>query len=381
MTRDINILAVGYGRHLFDAENFEHKRMECCTREVGQFHMIVFTRQTDKLHVLHSDNGLVLHPTNSKTRAHMFFDAIGISMSLLKNREGNWVVTAQDPFEAGLVAYIVALIYGVRLNIQEHGDVFSTSAWKRESLGNRFRYFVGRLLLKRADTVRVVSKRTLSTMQNIGIPPEKIICLAVHTDVSVKKLDEPVTNLHKNCPKDTVIILSMARFVPQKNLPLLIRAFAIVHAKVPHTRLVLVGAGPEEKILRELVITHNLTESVVFEPWTGTPAVYMQSADIYALSSNYEGWGRVLIEAMLAGKPVITTDVGCAGEVLINDVHGFVVPTGDMEAFATQLTLLAQEKGLRNSFGVRARKYALLEHTTIEEYAQLWADVFHKTVG
>jgi len=379
MVKDIHVVAVSYGRNLFSEDNMERKRMELCATSVSSYHMIVFSKLSDGLKVVQTDSGLVLHPTNSKTRLHMIGDAVAIGSSLLKNRVGKWVVTSQDPFETGLVGYVLKRRHKVPLNIQEHGDFFSTDAWRKESVLNQIRFIFRKWILHRADTVRVVSARIEKTMQRIGISSEKIIRLAVRTDVYTGQGQETPADLHAEYPDASTIVLSMARFVPQKNLSLLVAAFATLHKQDANAMLILVGSGSEEQKIRDAVQAHNLGQAVVFKEWTDTPQAYMQSADIYALSSNYEGWGRVLVEAMLAGTPVVTTDVGCASEVLLDDIHGLVVPVGDEKLFSKALTTLAADEEMQNRFSHAARRDIISAHISMEAYTDAWADILEYT--
>ena len=84
---------------------------------------------------------------------------------------------------------------------------------------------------------------------------------------------------------------------------------------------------------------------------------------------------------MAAGTPVVTTDVGCAGEVVLDGVHGFVVPTEDTKAFAKKLVILAQDAQLRKTFGAQEKRDVEKIHTTLEEYVTAWKDVLVKTVS
>jgi glycosyltransferase involved in cell wall biosynthesis len=380
MEKKLNVLAISYGRNLFDADNIERQRMESCAGELGEYHMVVFTRKSDALSVTHAHNGLVIHPTNSKTCLHMVGDAISIGASLLKKRADQWVLTSQDPFEAGLVGYILSHRYKVKLNLQEHGDFFSLNAWKKESMLNAVRFQAGKWLLRRADTVRVVSVRMEATMRSIGVDAKRIVRLPVRTDDGTSQLG-PAVDLHAEYPQASVIILSMARFVSQKNLPLLIKAFAQLYKKNPNALLVLIGEGEQAQKLRDLVAEYDIAQAVIFKKWTDTPQAYIQSADIYALSSNYEGWARVLIEAMLAGTPVVTTDVGCAGEVLNDGVHGYVVPVGDADAFAGKLALLADDQTLRDTFATASKQDVSLTHISPDAYTAAWVTVLQQTLN
>ena len=379
MEKELNILAISYGRNLFNTENIERKRMELCADEVSSYRMVVFTKHSDNFNVIRADKGLVIYPTQSRTRFHMVFDAIRIGSQIIREDSKKWIITTQDPFEAGLVGYILACRHKMKLNIQEHGDFFSTDAWKKESIINQFRFYFGKWLLRKADTVRVVSKRTEMTMKKIGVSSERIHRLAVRTEnISEEKGCAPV-DLHMEYPEASAVILSMARFVPQKNLLLLIEAFSEVSQMCPQTVLVLIGSGPEEEKLRNVVKKYNLTKSVIFKEWTDNPQAYMRSADIYALSSNYEGWGRVLIEAMLLRVPVVTTDVGCAGEVLLDGVHGFVVPVGSKKLFSQKLKTLTLDSELRHKLSKTSHLDVLNAHISAQNYTTAWAQILRRT--
>jgi glycosyltransferase involved in cell wall biosynthesis len=309
----------------------------------------------------------------------MLFDAISIGRKIVNTDPDTWVVTSQDPFEAGIAGYVVAKLTGSALNVQEHGDFFSRPYWRRDSLLNTVRFAVGKLILRHANSVRVVSARIRNTMQQLHIPAERILSLPVRSDVIVQTL--PETDLHEQYPDASVIILSMSRLVTQKNLPLLINAFAELCSTDPNALLLIVGQGAELPRLKRLASALKIEHRIRFLPWTDTPYALMQSADIFALSSDWEGWGRVLIEAMSAGTPVVTTNVGCAGEVLIDGSHGYVVEVRDKDMFARKLIKLAEDIAERERFGAQAQKDVQRIHISEEEYVSLWAEVLHKTIN
>ncbi len=378
--KKINVLAIGYGRNLFVREDAERGRMRACAQEVQSYHMIIFTRQRDNLSVV-TEKGLTLYPTNSRFKLLMLWDAFWLGKKVVGNAAQPWVITAQDPFEAGLVGWMIARSKNLALNLQEHADYFSTSYWREDSWSNRIRYSLGVFLLKRADSVRVVSKRISTTLQTLGVSSERICTLPVRSD-QVTELTDPIADsgsLRSKYP-NALIVLTMARLVTQKNLSLLVTAFAELAAVKAEALLVIVGKGDQEAYLRNLVKKLRLHERVVFLPWTDSPGLLLKEADIYALTSNWEGWARVLIEAMAAGVPVVTTDVGCAGEVLLDGQHGFVVPIAHKEMFATRLIELAEDVEKRISFGEAAQVAVAGLYGSRETYAKDWAEVLLNTL-
>jgi len=374
----MKVLSISYGRAFFDANHPERKRMEACASGIESLHMIVFTLKKDNLTVSDSGSHLVIHPTNSRSKFHMVFDAISMAKKIVKSSPLDWVVTAQDPFEAGIVGYAVSRAYGLPLNIQEHGDFFSTSYWRQDIFLNNIRFLVGKFLLRKADTVRVVSERIKKTMLALGVPESKIVYLPVRTDVIAQDTTTPV-DLHAEYPDASTIVLTMSRLVSQKNIPLLIRAFEKLYRIDTKALLLIVGSGGKRDELSALVEEKNMSKNVVFLPWTSDPYSLISACDIFALSSDWEGWARVLIEAMVAGIPIVTTNVGCAGEVLIDNKHGFVVEPKDETTFAEKLIQLAQNKELQKEFGAQAKIDGTHVHVSEEEYVTLWRQVWEVT--
>ena len=373
----IHILSFGYGRNLFNQKNSEHNRMKQCAQFVSSLDMVIFTKASDGLQSYTIGN-LTFHPTHSKTKLLYFFDAIRIGYTILRDTKKKWVITTQDPFETGCIGLLLAWYYKQPLNVQEHGDFYSRPYWKQDRMSNWFRYYIGKFVLRNADTIRVVSERITTAIQKFGVQKERIYYLPVRTDVLDTEAENG-PNLKHLYPDASIIILTMARLVTQKNLPMLINAFAHVVATEPKAKLVIVGTGPLEHALRHDVDRNGITSHVSFLPWTDTPQSYMQSADIYALSSDWEGWGRVLIEAMHAGVSVVTTDVGCVGTVFKDNIHGLVVQPRDQQAYTNALQKMVENQGMRETYQAHAKRDCCLHHVTMESYAEAWANIFAHT--
>lgn len=379
MTKPDTVIAIGYGRHFFSPDNHERARMEQCAAAIGSYHMIIFTWASDNCTEQIGNNGLVLHPTNSVSKLLMLWDAYAIARTLITNAKVAGqplpLVTTQDPFETGVIGALLKWRYGVYLTVQEHGDVFSQPYWRYESLGNRIRYQIGIRITRYADTVRVVADRIRRTLRQLKVKTP-ITQLPVAIDVERFRL----TSVPMHDDSEVFTYLSVARFVAQKNLPMLVRAFAATHKQYKNTRLVLVGQGPEEEVIRAEIATQFPPDQhsecpVTIEPWSDDVPGLMQAADAYVLSSNYEGWGRVLIEAMVAGLPVVTTDVGCVGEVILDQIHGLVVPVGDQAALEQALDRMVSDQALYNSIKHNLNTVDVrdIPGTNLDEYGRILA--------
>ncbi|MBX9906630.1 glycosyltransferase [Patescibacteria group bacterium] len=370
-----HVLSIGYGRNLFTENDPERIRLRMCAEQVASLHMIVFSRRAHNLTVTSVSEKYTLHPTHSLFRVGMIFDAVKAGLRVMRQYPASteWTISAQDPLAAGIAGFILKIITRRPLLIQEHGDIFSGSYWRNERLGNKVWYGVASFLIRHADRVRVVSNRVRDHVMSVGVSEEKIVSLPVYTDVAAWRESQIKVDLKALYPDASVIILSMARLVPQKNLTMLVRAFAKLHATDPRALLILVGRGEEEGTIAYEIKRQSLGNSVVCMPWTENPSSLMKTADIYALSSNYEGWGRVLIEAMLSGLPIVTTEVGCAGECIVDGVHGYIIPVQDEKAFAEALIKLSQNPGARVRFKANEKRDS--EHVFPNHvlYARAWA--------
>lgn len=131
------------------------------------------------------------------------------------------------------------------------------------------------------------------------------------------------------------LVVGCGRLAAQKGFPYLIDAFAIVRARFPAAALWIVGEGPDRAALTEQVTALSLEDSVRLLGFRDNPYAYMAAADVFALSSIFEGFGNVVVEAMACGTPVVSTDCPYGpSEIITDGVDGLLVPTHDQRALA-----------------------------------------------
>ena len=151
---------------------------------------------------------------------------------------------------------------------------------------------------------------------------------------------------------DEILVGTVARLNAQKALHVMLQGFALAVAARggAKLKLVLVGRGELEADLRLLTNELALSDRVIFAGFRTDVPVVMRSFDIFALTSNFEGFGLVLLEAMAAGRPILATGVSAIPEVVADGVTGLLVPRQDQQAFADALTLLL-DPALRTRLG------------------------------
>jgi glycosyltransferase involved in cell wall biosynthesis len=158
------------------------------------------------------------------------------------------------------------------------------------------------------------------------------------------------------------VVLGVGRFVPIKNMALLIDAFASVAKTTPDAHLVLIGEGPEEANLRAQVDRHGITARVTFVGYVAQDdlAPYYRSADLFVLSSDFDNSPNVVLEAMACGVPVVATNVGGVAEYVSRD-GGELVGKRETDALAVVIARWLGDAPRRQAAGAFNRRRAVEE--------------------
>jgi glycosyltransferase involved in cell wall biosynthesis len=135
------------------------------------------------------------------------------------------------------------------------------------------------------------------------------------------------------------VVLSAGRFVPLKNMALLIDAVAELRRMDPTVQLVLVGEGPEARALKQRAARLGVADAVTFAGYIAQDqmAAFYRAADVFALASEFDNSPNVVLEAMACGVPVVATNVGGVAEYVAVDRGGSLVPPADAHAMARAL--------------------------------------------
>ncbi|MFA6050279.1 MAG: glycosyltransferase [Candidatus Paceibacterota bacterium] len=267
-------------------------------------------------------------------------------------------VTSQDPFESGIIAFVTAKLFGLKLQFQLHTDCFEP-AYRNHSIANALRVLFAHVLIPHADSLRVVSQKIAeSVVQKRLCSEEKIFVLPIFTDVEEIRQKTPTFSLRGKYPEFKKIVLVVARLEKEKNITLALSAFQKMTRMEEGLLLVIAGAGKEEKWLREYARHLGISESVRFEGWVEDTISLFKSADLLLVTSFYEGYGLGIIEALALGCPVVSTDVGIAEDA------GAVVTGFDAGEIALQ-ALDIVKNGKRGELDLR---FSITKEKYLEEY-------------
>nr|MEC9417224.1 glycosyltransferase family 4 protein [Pseudomonadota bacterium] len=166
-------------------------------------------------------------------------------------------------------------------------------------------------------------------------------------------IPNPVTPLPRAMPRPDAgrRVVAVGRLDRQKGFDILIASFAQVVERVPDAVLTIYGEGPERSALEKQISDLGLQEAVRLSGVTQVPGEWVSPGDVFALSSRFEGFANVVLEAMSSGMAVVSVDCPWGPSEIVQDgTTGLLVPMGSKEALATAITRVLTDPELRGSF-------------------------------
>ncbi len=253
-----------------------------------------------------------------------------------------------DPAQVALAFYAKATGVRVVISMESSQADHQRTGWKE---------YLKKVVLNRADDFFCFGQTSVDYLRALGVPDQKITVrqaavvdnariLAVHEEAKAR-LGTRETRLS---------FAYVGRLAPEKNLLLLLEAYAGINAS--NRNLLLVGEGPMRSELEAYVRQHKLP-GVVFTggvAWHQVPA-YLAEADILILPSLSEPWGLVVNEAMVCGMPVIVSErCGCTGDLVKNGINGFTFDPYTVESLSEAMRYYARHPEAVAAHGEASRR-------------------------
>jgi glycosyltransferase involved in cell wall biosynthesis len=193
-------------------------------------------------------------------------------------------------------------------------------------------------------------------------------------------LQEPVLPPDSLCRPGRRILLGVGRLSYQKNFPLLIDVFARLAPSHPDWDLVILGAGPDHEALRGQAAEQGLSDRVFLPGVVGNLRHWYERADLYVMSSHFEGFPNTLAEALAHGLPAVSVDCDTGPrDIIRHDVDGLLTPVGDRNALEQALSRVMADEALRARLGARA--VDARERFSMERVAGMWVSLFSEPPG
>ena len=211
-----------------------------------------------------------------------------------------------------------------------------------------------RLTYSAADLIVATSNGVAEDLtKNFGVNPDaiQVVPNPVDLDAVRARAGEAV---EIDVDRETPVIVAAGRLADAKNYPLLIDAIAVLRRTLP-VRLLILGQGELEQSLRRHIADRQLEGAITLLGFQRNPWKYIARADVFALSSHYEGFGNVLIEAMAVGVPVVATASAGTRDIINHGVDGLLVEQHDADSLAAALAGVLSSPDRRRAMSGEAR--------------------------
>jgi glycosyltransferase involved in cell wall biosynthesis len=237
---------------------------------------------------------------------------------------------------------------------------------------------VNRRFYPRADALVAVSRGVAEDLQRtLALPTDKVktiynpVVTPELEDLAAQPLDHPWF-----AAGEPPVILAVGGFKPQKDHATLLRAFAKARSDRP-MRLLILGEGKLRQSITSLAEELGIVEDLAMPGFVDNPFQYLARADVFALSSKWEGLPTVVIEALACGCPVVSTECPSGPmEILENGKYGTLVPMEDPEALATAILKTLDTPTDRQCLKERGASFSVEAAT--RDYLELIEDLCHK---
>jgi glycosyltransferase involved in cell wall biosynthesis len=253
---------------------------------------------------------------------------------------------------SNIMSITAKLLFKKKVIIGEHITLSEVTKTKE---GRRMLWFpttaLVKMLYRFADKIIAVSGGVKADLiDGFNVLPQNIE--VIYNPIDLNRISELC-----NCPVEHIffkeeipIIVSVGRLVPQKGYDILLKSFSRVVNEM-EARLMILGEGPEKESLSKLAEGLTITEKVSFLGFQNNPFKFISKADVFVLSSHYEGLPMVMLEAMACGTAIVSTDCKYGPvEILKNGQYGLLVPTGDADALSSAILNLLKNRMLRERF-------------------------------
>ena len=289
----------------------------------------------------------------------------------LKIKYGVDVFDASEVVGGGLAAIFLKSLTGAKTVVEIQGEIFREGENKKIYKSWLLKK-IGRLVIKKADRVRVNSNEIFNQVKKQGISENKIRLVFLRIDLNLfNPLLVPRINSYET-------VGYIGRLVEGKGLENLFEAVKILkNRELEAWKLVIYGDGPLKNKLKKIAQELNIEDKI---DWRGLISYNevpeaLSHIDVFVYPSWHEGFGRSIMEALAMGRAVVATRVGGIPDLIQDGINGFLVKPNNPEMLAGRIKELIENKELREKFGKAGRKW-VSEHFEWNQGIKQFANLF-----
>lgn len=333
-------------------------------------------------------------PGGALTRLKGVLGAIKRTKAIIAQEKPDVIVNAHCPLVTWIIPWASGLrfkVEGLRLKgkgyvptiIEMHQSRQGLEVFNRQFMGTFSRWLHRwsiRWIYSKYDKFVVLTngdREAWDTKNCVTIPNFSSIKSNSIKEIKVEhELGTNEERISESSARDKHQIILLARLMPQKRIDLMIRVWAKLAKDFPDWQVKVLGDGMLREELGLMVDGLGLKGSFLMPGGVKDVTSELESSEILCLTSEYEGFGIVLIEAMLKGIPTMAFEYVGVHDIIEDGVDGYVVPFGDVDAYASMLRMLMESEELRERISERA--LVSVKKFDKERVMQRWVELFDR---
>lgn len=330
-----------------------------------------------------------LHSPNTQVAEHARSSGVPVELIACKGRLDPSAVMAlrriirQREIDAVHAHGYKADIYGYAASRGLGTPILSTChTWYDNDMAAYLYGVLDRRVLKRFNMTIAVSESVAALLRSAGVAETRISIINNGVDLAAFATAEPT--LRHELGGNGTIIGTVARLAPEKGIPCLLQAAAVVLKQYPEAVFALVGDGPDRQQLEAEACNLKIEKNVVFTGARRDMAGIYASLDLLVQPSLKEGLPMTILEALAAKRAVVATDVGAVPRVIQNEKTGLLVPSDNSDALANAILRLLNDQMLRQKLaqgGHQLVRDSFSAEVMAHAYLQLYESVIRRTNG
>jgi glycosyltransferase involved in cell wall biosynthesis len=264
-------------------------------------------------------------------------------------RNGKFDIVHTHTSKAGFIGRLAAQLAGAPIVVHStHGHVFYGYFGK---LKTKLFVFLEKNAAKISDRVLCLTEMEIEDHLKLEIGNWELFRY-VYSGVPLEQYSKPATPPEAvreklGLPPDALVIGTVARIDPVKGIRYIVEAFRLLYDENPRAHLVLAGDGEDRPALETVAREYGIADRIHFLGHRTDVPDLLHAMDVFALPSLNEGYGKAIVEAMCAGRPVVATRVGGVPALIKDGETGLLVPPADPAALAHSAGLLINDAGMR----------------------------------
>ncbi|WP_284010525.1 MULTISPECIES: glycosyltransferase family 4 protein [Haloarcula] len=354
----MRVLSLSLDNSILTDDGEPRQRQQAYAERLEEYTVVVKTdrRVETEIH----DGALSVVPTRSRSRYHYLYDAYRLAARELSTREYD-VVTTQTPFATGLIGWLLKRRFGVRLHTQVHIDFLNNAEWIERTPEHRVFDRIARFCLPRSDAIRVGTFHERTKIRRLVDEEIPVVVAPVSIDTE-SLVGETTAERRAEVSEefdfgDRPVVLFAGRFVEQKDFATWMAVAERVYTSMDSSPVfVLTGDGPLHSDVRRRFEQQGMRDVIRMPGWVDreTLSALYDLADVFLITSHYEGTSRVIVEAGLNELPTVATPFAGAKDNISHGESGFIAE--DVDQLAAYVQTVLTDAGATTAFGQAAQR-------------------------